>query len=64
MVFLAVSASDLDTGALIFVVFLAAAPCTRRFCFMVSFHCVSYLRHALQLIGLSKNRLFVLPGFL
>ena len=49
----AVVAFDFGTGALIHVVSLTAAPCTRRFCFTVSAHCVPCLRHFLQLIGLS-----------
>ena len=40
MVCSAVAAPDFGTGALIFVVFLVAAPHTRRYCFMASFHCV------------------------
>ena len=37
----AVAASDFGVCALIFVVSLAAAPCTRRYRFIAYFHCVS-----------------------
>ena len=44
MVFSAVEAFDFVTGALIFIVSLAAAPCTRRYCFMAYFRCVSIFK--------------------
>ena len=38
------AAFDFHTGALFFIVSLAAAPCTRRYRFMASFRCMSIFK--------------------
>ena len=40
MIISVVAESDFDAGALTFVVSLAVAPCTRRYRFLASFHCL------------------------
>ena len=68
-VFSAVAASDFGAGEFIFVVSSAAAPCTRRYCFLPSFHCVPISRTCLTalwsfMILIHFSFLLVLPGFL